>query len=648
MVKLVATFFRLARQALLNTASILILIFLPTEILFRLNSWMLFMPALDILNELSMIVLLLVCASAIIAVIVATFGTALACLPITKPNKVEDTICAMVSVGALAVIVLLLLRTLKSWLKVSTGITFTVGSAKPLFMFLVIAVFVLWVWRFGLLPIGMAVQERLSKGNKAVLCLTAVSAICVGVRGVAIHDYHSEQSHSTYSSKALKLPNVILLSIDTLSAVDMSLYGYGLPTTPSLERFAQESYVFDNFFSSSNWTTPSIASLISGLYPSSSGVHHTYGYFLEMDQKKNLGQVLRNNGYRTIAIVANLFAHPLTLGITDSFSVVTEAPVRKLFVTDELFRELYRLRNYRTYWWQEDLLQPISQSALFSLDETSSLFPPELVFNRASPFLNSTTAPTFVWMHVNPPHYPYLPEEPYKFKWGKFQQFSRLKDYEGYSNDYSDKQQAEVDRQRLRYDEFILDTDARVGVFLNKLKKMGRFDDSIIIITADHGESFTKNYLYHGGKLLHQPLIHVPLLIHLPGQKEGRHISPYTGQVDLLPSVLDLLGLPIPEWADGESLKDVMLKKETTRLPKFSMNLDSNSRFASPSKGTVAAMQDGWKFIRYLSSGKEELYLLNNDPHEANNLIKQFPERTKAMRGLIYSHFKLATTAQPN
>lgn len=267
--------------------------------------------------------------------------------------------------------------------------------------------------------------------------------------------------------------------------------------------------------------------------------------------------------------------------------------------------------------------------------------PPEMVFDRTLPFFSSLQQPKFIWAHINPPHAPYLPASPFKYQFGNFKEYSSQQDFNVNFGLY-DQDQSKADQLRLRYDEYILDTDSRVGNFLAKLKAMGRFDDSIIIVTADHGESFTKGWLAHGGPFLHQPVIHIPMMIHLPRQKEGTRIASYAGQVDLLPTVMDLLNLPIPKWAEGESLKAVMLNGTPTTQPKFSMNLDSDSRFMPPSKGTFAVMHDGWKFVRYLATGKEELYHLASDPKENKDMAVINPEKTKQMRKLVYDRFSLA------
>lgn len=639
--KLIATFMGLAKQTFFNMSIALILFCLPIDLLYRLSSWTLFMPPLDIAKEAAMMILLLAFVAVCLALLVAGIGCALTGLMFgRKTGKIEETLSALVAMGSVAIMAIYLLRMLKIWLQSATGITVSVGAAKPVILLFFIVIFTVLVWKYGLLASANAVKPRLAKGSKGVLILIAVAGAVVGANSVSLHDYHEVKNNPLLSPQT-GMPNVILLSIDALTSEDMSLYGYRLPTTPRLEAFAKESYVFDNAFSSSNWTTPSVASFISGQYPITSGVHNFYSYFLADDRRKNLGAMLQNNGYRTAAIIANANAHPLLLKISDSFSAATEPPVRKSSVSDIIFYEILRLKDYRTVCWLVDLLKNALESLQVSYGDDNTQVPPELAFDRAAPFLAASSQPGFTWIHILPPHSPYLPSAPFKYTFGKFREFSTLKEVAGHDGEYLPGQQADIDKLRLRYDEFILDTDSRVGNFLDKLKATGRFEDSIIIISADHGESFTKNYKGHAGPYLYQPVTHIPLIIHLPGQKHGKRIPWYVGQVDLLPTVIDLLNLPLPDWAEGESLKSVMLEGKPTTLPKFSMNLDAASRFVPPKEGTFAVMKDGWKLVRYLGSGKEELYYLATDSQENHDLAGSNPEKSKEMRELIYGHFNL-------
>ena len=639
------SFLRLAKQVFLNVAIALILFFLPIEMLFRLSSWNLFMPALDMVTEVAMMILMLALVSASLAVLVAGVGSTLVILPFRrKIGRIEEMICSMVAIGSLAIIIFVLLYLLESWVQRVTGFSHKVVTANLAFpvLALVIAISMAWAWKYGFLAAGNVVQSRLAKGNRGGLVLIASAGLVIGVKGITFHDYREIKANPIPTPR-VGMPNVILLSIDALTAEDMSLYGYDLPTTPKLEAFARESYVFDNFFASSNWTLPTTASFISGLYPATSGVYPHNSYFLEDDRKKNLGQALKDNGYQTAAIVVNFVGHPLAHRITDSFSAVTEPPISYIPISR------FKLKDYQTTRWAAEMVMFSKAFQLLTFfrtptgasNEENYPLPAKPVFDRTMPFLASPKQPNFVWTHIYPPHSPYLPATPFKHKFGNSKGVATL---EGNvpGGDYSPKRQVEVDQIRLRYDELILDADSQLGVFLDKLKAIGRFDDSIIIITADHGESFTKNFLGHGGRNLHQPLIHIPLIVRLPGQTKGKRIPFYAGQVDLLPTVMDLLALPIPEWAEGESLKAAMLEGKPTSKPKFSMSLDHDSRFSPPSKGTVAVMRDGWKLVRYLATGKEELYHVASDPRENTDLGSRDPGQAKKMRDLIYARFNLA------
>ncbi len=637
-----AAFPRLVMRIFFDLAVALILFFLPLEVLFRLSSWILFMPAEDIISEVAMMILLLSLGSACLAVLVA--GVVCGWMGLhsrwTTAKKV-DAVYAAIGVGTLALIVCIYMMLLTRWLGQVTGIDISTSAMNAASLLVIIAALFVSVWKYGVLRAGKAIQTHLDKGNKFVAIFVLLSVILVVAKGVALHDDHEIRANPIAAPRKA-MPNVILLTIDALAAEDMSLYGYRLQTTPRLDDFGRESYVFDNFFASSNWTTPSVASLISGLYPASSGVSQYGSYFLEPDRDKNLAATLMANGYQTAAVISNVRAHPLFLRISESFSTITEPPLRPAKV-DSIYTGFrrYRLKNYWTRNWANDIFQPAFQILGLlqspSTERMGSLYPPELVFDRTLPLFELMKRPAFIWAHIFPPHDPYRPSPPFKGKFGVFND----KDSEVRAGRYAPAFQPAVDQQRVRYDEFILDTDARVGIFLDQLKAAGRFDDSIIIITADHGESFSKNFFQHGGPYLHQPLVHIPLIVHLPGQHKGKRIPFYAGQVDLLPTVMDLLELPIPTWSDGESLKAAMLEGKPTSKPKFSMNLDRDSRFAPSNKGSIAVMQNGWKLVRYLGSDTQELYDLALDPKETAELASANPEQAIKMRDLIDARFNL-------
>jgi arylsulfatase A-like enzyme len=163
-----------------------------------------------------------------------------------------------------------------------------------------------------------------------------------------------------------------------------------------------------------------------------------------------------------------------------------------------------------------------------------------------------------------------------------------------------------------------------------------------VIVTADHGELFDHNRLGHGGRDLYQGLIHVPLLIHLPGQRQGVHIDQLAQQADLLPTLLDLVGAPVPSWVDGASLRPALESRILADRYIYSMNLEPNSTFNAVTKGTVAVMDADFKFVRYLDSGKEQLYRYKTDKDEQNNLVQSEPDVAKRMRKVLLERLEEA------
>jgi len=184
-------------------------------------------------------------------------------------------------------------------------------------------------------------------------------------------------------------------------------------------------------------------------------------------------------------------------------------------------------------------------------------FPTELVIDEAKAILAENRRPIFLWTHFFAPHEPYISPEPYMGQFLPGDQYDSLYDQlvdHPIAGLYDKSQQPRVDQLRSRYDEDIVYVDHTVTAFLEELQRSEVGKNALIIITSDHGESFEKNWRGHSGPMLHQPLLHVPLIVRLPGDAGGRRIASNAEQVDLLPTVLDYLGIDKPAWADGESL----------------------------------------------------------------------------------------------
>jgi arylsulfatase A-like enzyme len=465
------------------------------------------------------------------------------------------------------------------------------------------------------------------------IAIAVVATVALWAHGVRLfHDYERPGVQTGVSSS----PDIYLITIDTLRAEDTSLFGYRRPTTPNLERFAQRSFSFDYNFANSNFTTPTSSSIETGKLPWSHRVFHGGDFLRDQNQPENLAAVLKQRGYYTAMITSNFLAAPFRHRTLESYDAVQYAS--PIGFTGFRFRAFNLIGLNAQFTLTFSLIRGVnllcaSMDHFLWHDRYPS--PAEDVFGRATGLLerHDRSQPVFLWTHIMPPHDPYFVPPAYRHRFVP----ERIRNYDNFIVPDMERMHPGVSPEELRaaYDEMILYADHCVGGFLDWLNQTGRLDRSIVIISADHGELFDHNRLAHGGPDLYQGVIHVPLLIHLPGQKQSVHIEELAQQADLLPTLLDLVGAPLPSWTDGVSLKPAL---ETIPLADryiFSMNLEPNSTFKVVAKGTIAVMDRNFKFVRYLESGKEQLYSYKTDPGEEDNLVQSEPEVAKRMRRVL-------------
>ena len=434
------------------------------------------------------------------------------------------------------------------------------------------------------------------------LAIAIVAAVALRVHGVHLfHDYE----HPSGAAVASKLPDIYLITIDTLRADDTSVYGYVRATTPNLEKFAQRSFTFDYFFANSNFTTPTISSIETGKLPWSHRIFQGGGFLRGQSQHENLAEILQQQGYYTAMISSNFLAGPFRYRTLESYDAVEYASPSHL--TGFRLRETNLVGMNTQVTFGFSLIRPISSIAEY-LDHTIWGYqypaPAEDVFSRATKLIerHDGPQPMFLWSHILPPHDPYWVPPPYRHRFVS----ERIQNYDDLKVPDIKMRYRGVPLQQLRdaYDEMILYADNAVGDFLNWLDKTGRLDRSIVIVSADHGELFDHDRLAHGGPDLYDGVIHIPLLIHLPGQTHGIRIEEVSQQADLLPAILDLIGVPIPNWAEGSSLRPLTEAKSLGNRCIFSMNLEPDRIFDPISRGTVAVIDADFKFVRYLQAGK--------------------------------------------
>ncbi len=359
-------------------------------------------------------------------------------------------------------------------------------------------------------------------------------------------------------------PNVILVTLDTTRADRMGFLGSQRALTPNLDALAHVATVFSRAYAQVPLTTPSHAAILTGTYPQFNHVRYMgdpLGKGLPF-----LPEILHRNGYKTAAFVGALVLDPTKLapGFERGFDVYEAGFHRRRPGED----------NYH------------------SLERRG-----EEVLRRASAWLSKHPGgPFFLWIHLYDPHDPYAPPEPYRTRY-----------------------QAEP------YDGEIAYTDSIVGKLITDLRTRGLFDGSLIAIAADHGEAFGEHGEKHHGIFLYDETIHVPLLFKLPQQHSATRVETRVGLVDVAPSILRALHLPVPNAMQGQSLLPSMTPEKLARSGPRS---DLGSQRAVYSESGYGHLSFGWSMLKawragnylYVDAPERELYDQTADPGATHNL----------------------------
>ena len=540
-----------------------------------------------------------------------------------------------------------------------------------------VTIFLTWLFRKKM----SVIQERITPlvwlfGILAVLSIPVAGYYAWGKQ---TGDVISQKIPQT-SKPGENRPNIILVTFDALTARDMSVYGYHRPTTPFISEWSKKASLFTRAKAQSHITTPTTASLMTGKRLWTHQTYHIGGSSKPVKgSAENLPLLLRNNGYYTMAFIATPFASVKTLGIANSFDIapaVTEfrSPRSLYGIIDKLLTRLFENKIKLYDWFTKSDF--IIYRLLHIIDFSTTEFPPEKAFNKFLTVIdNHPSEPFFVWIHLFPPHQPYLPPGPYM---GMFDSSSALrtsksqmkKERQRLKNQQRHTQEIQpiVEVMRARYDEFIRYCDKEFEDFITQLTTRNKLKNTLIILSSDHGESFEHNCIGHVCNELYEQLTNIPLIIKEPNQSEGQVINDVIEQIDIAPTILSLAKISVPSWMEGRSLAP-LLKGEILSLaripapswmeghppapfisvespssmPAFSMALQKNhSRGRSINKGTIAVWKGDYKLIHYLEERKSLLFNLKQDPDELNNLFDKEPESGHYLLALIQENLRKA------
>ena len=441
-------------------------------------------------------------------------------------------------------------------------------------------------------------------------------------------------------------PNIVILSIDALSAPHMSLYGYTRPTTPELQQFAQGATVFDRAYANGNFTTPGIASILTGTLPWTHRALQLPVWPLTYTRQTSLPAVLERAGYRTGYVSTNAIAGAAKQGFGQYFQFA------RTDMTGHVTLCADGLSKYLRYVCAAEELPPLEEmegiAAQFRPPNDNLEHDPRLALDPALQWLAKAdgSKPVFLWVHLFPPHSPYAVPKPWL---GRFDPSER--DRNGASTQPSWAWiQSQLPPRRVatleaRYDEAVAYVDASATPFLRQaLKILG--PNTAIVVTADHGESFAHGYGAHTGPGLYDEIINIPLIIKLPGETAGQRCAEPAEQADIAPTLAALAGIAPPADWEGHSLLDACgssAADDSQPRAIFSMNFEQNPRYAALRTGSIAVVQGRWKLIHYMGALHypfmpalhDELYDVVADPGERANLAIQQPAKLQELRALI-------------
>ncbi|MGH8327663.1 MAG: sulfatase family protein, partial [Steroidobacteraceae bacterium] len=255
--------------------------------------------------------------------------------------------------------------------------------------------------------------------------------------------------------------------------------------------------------------------------------------------------------------------------------------------------------------------------------------------------------PIFLWVHLFPPHAPYAVPPPWLGRFDASQKdrtAASTQPYWGWLQSRLTEPQVNV--LEARYDEAINYADAYAGPFLQRaLEILG--PNTAIVVSADHGESFAHGYGAHTGPGLYNEIIHVPLIVKLPGETTGSRCAAPAQQADIAPTLAALAGVTAPADWEGRSLlgacADAQSDAQAPERAIFSMNFEQNPRFGALKTGSVAVIEGRWKLIHYMGALHypdmprlhDELYDVVADPGERTDLAAQQPAVVRQLRSLI-------------
>jgi arylsulfatase A-like enzyme len=412
--------------------------------------------------------------------------------------------------------------------------------------------------------------------------------------------------------------SVLLVTVDTLRADFVGVYGSPIPTTPNIDALAEQGLLFEDCTVQWPKTWPSVASFLTGAYPSTTGMK--YRRTPLPPELTVIGEVFQQAGYTTAAIVSNF-----NLGYTFGF--------------DQGFD--FFLESWAELWTEKHGNRPFQHKAGLTKQYTDAT----IVTTQTLRWLRDRPrdAPFFLWVHYMDPHGPYLPPDGYvdlfadAFREQEGTVPPGVPNYQIQRDPETQQVIGDVAHYWRQYAREVRYLDEEIGRLMAELKAMDLFDTTLIVFSADHGESLGEHdYYFEHGWYSYQVNARVPLfIVDREGIAQGRRITHPVGLIDVSPTLLDWVGLPIPEQFEGTNLVQLIEGRKAPATPER-VFMESGIHEGE----YQLSMREGpWKLIfipseidrSRLNGELFELYNVIEDPYETRNLSAELPDRVRAM-----------------
>lgn len=408
--------------------------------------------------------------------------------------------------------------------------------------------------------------------------------------------------------------NIVLVSFDALQAAHVGVLGNPRNATPTLDRVARKSFTFTRAISVASWTVPASMTWFTGVYPTEHGMTNKFAVYRppvrrvanlreQAPHLVTLAEVLRDNGYATAGFTGN-------------------AGVSGVFGYDQ---------GFEVYQHEKETFGGLNQS-----------IPRALAWLRANRHRKF-----FLFLHGYDAHGQSTPTHGLDYRFvdhdydrrytGSEQEQEALRE-EGLQKGRLSLRPQDIRFWRAVYDEKIHCADALFSRFLDAFTRLGLAERTILIITSDHGTEFCEHGRFDHGFSLYDELIHVPLFVRLPRQGRGKFLTDQVSSIDVMPTILDLLDVAMPDRARGQLRGNSLVAAMQGQPVKRDVFAETDYREYTYQRAILSP--DGWKLIVTLENGTRELYDLSQDPGEQHDRAAAEPARADELFRRLHAHYR--------